>query len=170
MKHKKPLVSLFVKHKKPIVVDADAIKVIGNNPGLVKNSQIVLTPHTGEFNELTGIKLSNDLKDRKKNVEKWAESLDVTIVLKGSIDIISNGKETKLNDIHNEAMTVGGTGDVLAGIIGGLLSKKISPFNASRIGVFIAGSAGNIAFEKRSYGLIATDIIEEIPIVLKKYL
>lgn len=164
------IVGLFVKHKKPIVVDADAIKVIGNNPGLVKNSQTVLTPHTGEFNELTGIKLSNDLKDRKKNVEKWAESLGVTIVLKGSIDIISNGKETKLNDIHNEAMTVGGTGDVLAGIIGGLLSKKISPFNASRIGVFIAGSAGNIAFEKRSYGLIATDIIEEIPIVLKKYL
>ena len=65
---------------------------------------------------------------------------------------------------------VGGTGDVLAGIIGGLLSKKISPFNASRIGIFISGSAGNNAFEKRSYGLIATDIIEEIPIVLKKYL
>ena len=164
------IVSLFVKHKKPIVIDADAIKVIGKKPGLVKDSQIVLTPHTGEFNELTGIKLSNDLQDRKENVEKWAENLGVTIVLKGPIDIISNGGETKLNDIHNEAMTVGGTGDVLAGIIGGLLSKKISPFNASRIGIFISGSAGNAAFEKRSYGLIATDIIEEIPFVLKKYL
>ncbi len=67
-------------------------------------------------------------------------------------------------------MTVGGTGDVLAGIIGALLAKKVEPFNAARIGVFINGAAGNLAFNKKSYGLIATDIIEEIPTVLKKYL
>ena len=90
--------------------------------------------------------------------------------MKGPIDIISNGEEIKLNEIHNQAMTVGGTGDVLAGIIGSLLSKNIEPFNAARIGVFINGSAGNNAFKKHSYGLIATDIIHEIPNVLKKYL
>jgi NAD(P)H-hydrate epimerase len=67
-------------------------------------------------------------------------------------------------------MTVGGTGDVLAGIIGALLSKGVEPFNAARIGVFINGVAGNNAFKKRLYGLIATDIIDEIPEVLKKYL
>ncbi|MCK4902121.1 MAG: bifunctional ADP-dependent NAD(P)H-hydrate dehydratase/NAD(P)H-hydrate epimerase, partial [Thermoplasmatales archaeon] len=89
---------------------------------------------------------------------------------KGPIDIISNGQETKLNDIHNESMTVGGTGDVLAGIIGALLSKGVEPFNAARAGIFINGAAGNLAFKKHSYGLIATDLIEEIPEVLKKYL
>jgi len=67
-------------------------------------------------------------------------------------------------------MTVGGTGDVLAGIVGALLSKGVKPFDAARIGAFLNGAAGNIAFEKKSYGLIATDIIEEIPRVLKKYL
>jgi len=67
-------------------------------------------------------------------------------------------------------MTVGGTGDVLAGIVGALLSKGVEPFNAARIGAFLNGAAGNIAFEKKSYGLVATDIIEEIPHVLKKYL
>jgi NAD(P)H-hydrate epimerase len=67
-------------------------------------------------------------------------------------------------------MTVGGTGDVLAGIVGALLSKGVEPFNAARMGVFVNGAAGNIAYEKYSYGLIATDIIEEIPTVLKKYL
>jgi NAD(P)H-hydrate epimerase len=67
-------------------------------------------------------------------------------------------------------MTVGGTGDVLAGIIGALLSKDVEPFNAARMGAFLNGAAGNASFKKRSYGLIATDIIEEIPQILKKYL
>ncbi len=164
------IVNLFVKNKKPITIDADAIKVIGKNPHLIKNSQAVLTPHTGEFKELTGIKLSNNLDERKENVELWAEKLGATIILKGHVDVISNGKETKYNDIHNEAMTVGGTGDVLAGIIGALLSKGAEPFNAARMGAFINGVAGNAAFHKRAYGLIATDLIEEIPHVLKKYL
>ena len=164
------IIALFVKNKKPIVIDADAIKAIGKNPALIKNSKSVITPHAGEFKELTGIKLSNKLDERKKNVKKWAQKLGVTILLKGSIDIISNGKETKLNDVHNKGMTVGGTGDVLAGIIGALLSKDVEPFNAARIGIFINGAAGNNAFKKRSYGLIATDVIDEIPEILKKYL
>jgi NAD(P)H-hydrate epimerase len=161
---------LYVKNKKSIIIDADAIQVVGNSPDIIRNSKMVITPHSGEFKELTGVKLSDTLEDRKKHVKNWAKKLGVTIVLKGPIDIISNGVEIKLNDVHNEAMTVGGTGDVLAGIIGGLLSKGVEPFNASRMGVFINGFAGNMAFKKRSYGLVSTDIIDEIPNVLKKYL
>lgn len=164
------ILQLFVKNKKSIIIDADAIQVVGNNPDIIRNSKMVITPHSGEFKELTGVKLSDSLEDRKKHVKNWAKKLGVTIVLKGSIDIISNGVEIKLNDVHNEAMTVGGTGDVLAGIIGGLLSKDVEPFNAARMGVFINGFAGNMAFKKRSYGLVSTDIIDEIPNVLKKYL
>jgi len=164
------IIDFFVKNKKPMVIDADAIKVLGNKPQINKNSQIVVTPHSGEFKELTGVKLSSNINERKKIVETWAKKLGVTILLKGPIDIISNGKETKLNDIHNESMTVGGTGDVLAGIVGALLSKGVEPFNAARAGIFINGEAGNYAYKKRSYGLIATDIIDEIPNVLRKYL
>lgn len=159
-----------VKSKKAMVIDADAIKVVGKKPEIIKESVTVITPHAQEFKELTGEKLDNTVETRKKIVKKWAKKLNVTILLKGPIDIISNGYDLKLNDIHNQAMTVGGTGDILAGIIGSLLSKKVEPYNAARIGAFINGSAGNLAFKKRSYGLIATDIIEEIPNVLKKYL
>ena len=158
------------KNNKKMVIDADAIQVVGKKPGIVKYSQTVITPHAGEFKELTNVKLDNNLEHRKKKVEEWAKRLGVTILLKGPTDIISDGIETKLNDVHNQAMTVGGTGDVLAGIVGALLSKGAEPFNAARIGAFLNGAAGNIAFEKKSYGLIATDIIEEIPRVLKKYL
>lgn len=164
------IIQKCVKLKKAMVIDADAIKIVGQKPNIIKNSQTVITPHAGEFNELTEQKLDDDLENRKKIVKHWAKKLGVTILLKGPTDIISNGKDIKLNDIHNPAMTVGGTGDVLAGIIGSLLSKNVNSFNAARIGVFINGAAGNNAFKKRSYGLIATDIIDEIPTVLKKYL
>jgi len=166
----KEIIKLFVKNQKPIVIDADAIKVVSKYKEIIKTSKTVITPHAGEFKELTGVKLSNDLDERKKHVKEWAKKLGTVIALKGPVDIISDGTEIKLNDIHNEAMTVGGTGDVLAGIIGALLSKGVEPFNAARIGIFINGEAGNFAFKKRSYGLVATDVIDEIPNVLKKYL
>jgi len=164
------IIKFFVKSKKSIVVDADAIKVVGKNPGIIKNSKTVLTPHTGEFKELTGVSLSDRLDERVGKTKLWAKKIDATIILKGPIDVISNGDLVKLNDAHNQAMTVGGTGDVLAGVTGALVSKGVEPFNAARIAVFLNGYAGNIAFEKKSYGLISTDIIEQIPSVLKKFL
>ena len=163
------IISIFVEKDKPIVIDADAIKVIGKHPDLIKKSRTIITPHSGEFKELTSKKLTDDLLIRTKYVKKYAKDLGSTILLKGPIDVISNGKQVKLNDVHNQAMTVGGTGDVLAGIIAGLISKGVNPYNAARMGIFLNGFAGNLAFKKRSYGLIATDIIEEIPNVLKKF-
>jgi ADP-dependent NAD(P)H-hydrate dehydratase / NAD(P)H-hydrate epimerase len=164
------IIKFFVKSKKSIVIDADAIKIVGKNPSIIKNSKTIITPHTGEFNELTGVKLSSNINERSKKTKDWAKKLGTTIVLKGHIDVISNGKIIKLNDVHNQAMTVGGTGDVLAGITGALVSKGVKPFNAARIAVFLNGSAGNLAFKKKSFGLISTDVIEEIPNVLRKYL
>lgn len=67
-------------------------------------------------------------------------------------------------------MTVGGTGDVLTGVVAGLMAQKASPFAAARIGAFTAGLAGDLAFEEKSYGLLATDVIEKIPFVLRRYL
>lgn len=159
-----------INQKKPLVIDADAIKPVGEQLGIIENSKTIITPHAQEFKELTGIDLSKDIDDKIRIVKKWANELGVTILLKGFIDILSDGKDVKLNKIHNEAMTVGGTGDVLAGIIGALLSKGIEPFNVVRIAAFLNGEAGNEAFNKKSYGLLATDVIEEIPTVFKRYL
>lgn len=147
----------------PMVIDADAIQSNVEGEG-------VITPHAGEFEELTGIGLPKENKKRCDIVKEWAGKLGMTILLKGTIDIISDGKRVKMNKVHNVGMTVGGTGDVLSGIVGALLSKGAESFNAARMGAFINGMGGNMAFNKYSYGMLATDIIDEIPIVLKKYL
>jgi hydroxyethylthiazole kinase-like uncharacterized protein yjeF len=164
------LVKQIISQKKPLVLDADAIKPVGENLSIIKNSTAVVTPHVGEFKKLTGITLSQDLDIRIAAVKEWAANIGVTIFLKGFIDVLSDGNKIKQNKVHNEAMTVGGTGDVLAGIIAALLSKGVRPFEAVRIAAFLNGEAGNEAFQKKSYGLLATDIIDEIPTVLKKYL
>jgi len=164
------IVEIAVNQDKPLVIDADAIKPVGEQLDAIKNSRTVVTPHKEEFRKLTGIVLPKDTDNMVKTVQEWAKKLGISIFLKGHVDILSNGRKTKLNKIHNAAMTVGGTGDVLAGIIGALLSKDIEPFNAIRIAAFLNGKAGNNVFDKKSYGLLATDIIEELPCVLKKYL
>ncbi len=165
-----PLVERILHEKKPLVLDADAIKPVGRHLSIIKDTPTIITPHVGEFKKLTGIALSQDLDLRITMVKEWAKKIGATIFLKGYIDILSDGFSVKQNKVHNEAMTVGGTGDVLAGILGALLSKGVRPFDAVRVAAFLNGEAGNEAFLKKSYGLLATDIIDEIPNVLKKYL
>jgi len=164
------ILKIVIEQNKPLVIDADAIKPVGEHLEIIKNSNTVVTPHSGEFKKLTGSDVPKTIDDRIKITQTWAEKLGIAIFLKGYVDILSDGERTKINEIHNEAMTVGGTGDVLAGIIGALLSKGVKPFNAMRIAAFLNGEAGNEGFKKKSYGLLATDIIEEIPVILKKYL
>ena len=164
------IIKLIIEKEKPFVIDADAIEPVGENLDIIESSKAVITPHVGEFRKLTGRNLPTDIKIRSEIVKEWAEKLNVSIFLKSFVDIICDAKRLKLNDIHNEAMTVGGTGDVLAGIIGAFLSKQVDSFNAMRMAAFINGKAGNECFNRKSYGLLATDIIDEIPAVLNKYL
>jgi len=157
--------SIFLGKK--VVVDADAISCLQSRNC---RGNVVITPHAGEFKELTGISLPKDMDERKDIVMKEAKKLHATILLKGSIDVITDGNVVKLNKIHNQAMTVGGTGDVLSGICGAMLSKGVKPYDAARIAAFINGMAGNYAFEKKGYGMVATDLLQEIPEVLKNFL
>jgi len=101
---------------------------------------------------------------------KLAKKTNSIILLKGKTDMISDGEKIRFNNTGCAAMTSAGTGDVLSGIVAGLLSKGMSRFDAAALGAFISGKAGEFAFEEKSYGLIATDIIETIPKVLKEYL
>ena len=154
----------------PFVIDADGITALKDHQNLFKNATSIITPHAREFQTFTGEPLHDALNDQVQQVQSWAKKLNIGFFVKGPIDIISDGTISKLNLIHNEAMTVGGTGDVLAGVITGLLSKKTTVINAMRIAGFINGYAGNLAFEKFSYGMCATDVIDHIPHVLKRYL
>ncbi len=155
----------FIKRtSKPCVVDADAIKVL-KRKRLGKN--FVLTPHDYEFYSMSGEKPRHDLTGRIKMVEKFAGKIHSIILLKGAVDIISNGRETFLNRTGNPYMTTGGTGDVLTGVCGGLLAQGVPPFRAACAAAYITGKAGDFAAKKKGPGLVATDVIESIPKVIK---
>jgi NAD(P)H-hydrate epimerase len=99
-----------------------------------------------------------------------AEAIDFTILLKGRIDVIADSRRCKLNRTGNAGMSVGGTGDVLAGQVVGLLSRGIDPFNAARIAAYVNGAAGDLAYLTLGFSLLATDVIDRIPFVLKQQL
>jgi len=158
------------KCDRPLVIDADAIGACGAKPQILRGKVGVITPHAGEFKKLTGRSVPTDDQNAKMEmVEDAASRLRMTIVLKGAIDVISDGSSVKLNRTGNNAMTVGGTGDVLTGSIAGILAQKTTPFVAGRIGAFVVGLAGDLAFEEKSYGMLATDVVEKIPFVLRRY-
>ncbi|NIO22211.1 MAG: NAD(P)H-hydrate dehydratase [Candidatus Aenigmarchaeota archaeon] len=160
-KETRKFVTKFIeKIRKPCVIDADAIKAL-KKKRLGEN--FVLTPHAYEFYHISGEKPKYDITGRAKVVEKFAKKINSTILLKGAIDIISDGKRTALNKTGNPYMTTGGTGDVLTGICGSLLAQKIPPFKAACASAYITGKAGDVAVKKKKQGLLATDIIESIP-------
>lgn len=155
--------------QKPVVIDADAIRAVGHNRRVLKGLRGVVTPHAGEFTLLTGEKLPDDVEGRSKAVRSWAKRLDMTILLKGQLDIVSDGNMLKLNRTGNPGMTVGGTGDVLTGIVGGLLARKLSPFNAARIGAITNGYSGDLAFAELGYSIGPMDVACKITDTLKKF-
>jgi len=161
----------FIKFcQKPLVIDADAIKPVASNLEVLKKHTGVITPHAGEFKILSGEKIQPDLEKRTEQVRAFAQKIGFTILQKGNIDIISDGEKIKLNRTGNPAMTVGGTGDVLAGLAGAMLSKGVTPFNSARIAAFTNGMAGDLTFRDLGYSLMSTDIIERIPTIISWFL
>ncbi len=145
------------KTKKPVVVDGDALHAI--SPSNIKKN-FLLTPHGTEFKALFGLNAT------KKNVEKFAKKHNCTILLTHSKDIISNGKITKENWTGNPYMTVGGTGDILAGICSSLLAQGASPLDAACVAAYINGRAGDLASRSKKQALMASDILAYIEKVL----
>ena len=154
------------KKAKPLLLDADGINAFSTFKRPLKNP-VIFTPHAEEFKRLSGINLPEKIEDRVKEVRKLASELNAVILLKGETDIIGDSKKIKLNNTGNPGMTVGGTGDILSGIIGGLLAKKNDPFEAAVAGAFVNGAAGDFAVNKLGYHLIATDLLDWIPYVFE---
>jgi len=150
----------------PCVIDADAIHAI-DKKGFIKRN-FVLTPHSNEFFMLTGIQPESDIERRTVLVKNVATQLGCVIALKGHFDVISDGMRTAINNTGNPYMTVGGTGDTLTGICGALLARGVDPFEAACAACFINGMAGNLAAKKYGEGLMASDLIDEIPNVIKR--
>lgn len=152
----------------PVVIDADAIHAVAKNPSVIAGKNFLFTPHTYEFFILTKKEVQNlPLEEKIKIVEEAACRLQTTILLKGPVDIISNGKETAVSKTGNYYMTKGGTGDTLAGIAGALMARGVSPFLAGQAAAYINGKAGEAAAQKLKESLTATDLIEAIAEVIK---
>lgn len=149
------------EYTKPMVIDADGLNALGNDFAFGSRN-IVLTPHSKEYERLGGTPKSYE------SVRNFAKTHGCTVLLKGPTDIVSDGNRIRFNSTGCPAMTGAGTGDVLSGIVAGLLSKKMDTFDAACLGAYISGKAGESAFGDYSYGLIATDIIDRIPGILPR--
>lgn len=155
---------------RPLVIDADALKAAGEEPDCLRGRGGVVTPHHGEFEALTGERVPEDLGEAKEVVRQQARRLGFTFLVKGQVDIVSDGQRTKVVRGGNPGMTVGGTGDVLTGVVAGLMAKGAKPFDAARMGAFANKMAGEFAFREKSYGLTARDVAAKVPQVLVEFL
>lgn len=167
---------LATKIKKPVVLDADALKQV--EMSLIKNRKdIILTPHIFEFksffNVSDDLKLDLDSYDFKRvdeNITKFQQitrQIKGTVIVKGQHDLILSGTKFRINKSGNSGMTVGGTGDALAGITTSLLSQNLNAFDSACLGVFINGLAGEEAFKEKGNGFSATDLVSYIGNVIK---
>lgn len=150
-----------------LVIDADAL--VPEVINVLKGKEVVLTPHAGEFMRLFGSEVEDNDEQRLNIVQEMARENDLTILLKGTTDVISDGKVHSINRSGNPAMTVGGTGDVLAGIIAALMARGMKPFQAAISGAYINGKAGELAYENLGFSVLATDLIDQIPILMKRF-
>jgi len=155
---------------KPMVIDADAITVVAKDLSILKGKSGILTPHAGEFKRLTGVPLPMDPESRMDQAKQLAMQTGMTVLLKGKVDVISCADRVKLNRTGNAGMSVGGTGDVLAGIAGGLLARDVKPFDAARLAAFVNGTAGDIAYEELGYCFLATDVADRIPRAVRAFI
>ncbi len=156
----------------PTVIDADALNALEDQPSILleASAPLILTPHHGEFKRVFGFDPGESTSDRKKAAQEMAEKNGVFIVLKGNRTIVAkpDGK-VFVNSTGNPGMATAGSGDVLTGIIAGLLGLQKDIFETVCFAVYVHGLAGDIAAQKMGQtSLIARDILESLPAAFKK--
>ena len=148
--------------KGPVVVDADGITMLASCPELIKERKYptILTPHEGEFRRLN-IAIE---EERLTGAIIAARELGCIILRKGHETVITDGKDYYINPTGNPGMAVGGSGDVLAGILVSLLGQGIEPMKASACAAWLHGASGDRCAEKLGqYGMLPTDMVSELP-------
>ncbi|MCF7847972.1 MAG: NAD(P)H-hydrate dehydratase [Kiritimatiellales bacterium] len=163
---------LLNESRVPLVLDADAIAVLANHTDEISAAQcpLILTPHPGEFAMLFGLKVEDVQADRLGMAHMAAAKLNAVMVLKGAGTVVAApGKTAAINMTGNPGMASGGSGDVLAGMVGALAGQGIGLFEAACAAVWLHGRAGDLAAaEKSQAGLIAPDLIDKIPDALRE--
>ena len=155
----------------PILLDADALNAVSKDVSILDNhkQQIVLTPHIGEMARLTGLDTQYIKQNKQLVATEFAKKHNLVIHLKDSQSITTDGNNVATNTSGTPAMAKGGSGDLLAGIIGGLLARGISPFDATFAGAYIAGKAAEKAVEQSNeYSLLPSDTAKEVAFVVSE--
>ncbi|WP_457752520.1 NAD(P)H-hydrate dehydratase [Thermococcus sp.] len=153
--------------EKPMVIDADGLKAVAEDLRVLKGKTFVLTPHAGEFKALFDVKLPESLLGRAELVKEKAKEIGGVILLKGSYDVISDGRTWKYNKTGNRGMTTGGTGDVLAGLVAALLALGNEPLGAASVGAFLNGLAGDFVKEEMGENFTALEVAKKVPMAVK---
>lgn len=165
------LYELLMNAEVPMVVDADALNILSNNIELLRTSsvQIIMTPHMKEMSRLIQRPVEEIAKNRFVIAREFAKKMQVTLVLKDAKSIATNGgQQTYMNLAGNNGMSTGGSGDVLAGIIAGMLAGGLTLADAARMGTYVHCRAGDLAAEhKGNYAMLASDIISYIGEVMR---
>ena len=150
----------------PVVLDADGINVISGHKDILRGRKhpTILTPHDGEFARLGG----TIGEDRMEAAKILAQELGCIVLLKGHRTCITDGEMGYRNETGNPGMAVGGSGDVLSGIIVSLLGQGIAPLEAAAVGAWLHGAAGDLCAEELGqYGMLPTDMLQKLPRLLK---
>jgi len=152
--------------KCPVVLDADGINVLAAHKDILRGRAYptILTPHDGEFSRLGGI----PGEDRMASAAAMARDLGCILLLKGHRTCITDGVTGYVNHTGNPGMAVGGSGDVLAGILVSLLGQGIAPLEAAAVAAWLHGAAGDLCADKLGqYGMLPTDMLEALPRLMK---
>lgn len=156
----------------PLVIDADGVNALAGSADLLKKAKapVVMTPHPGEMARLLGVSTDEVQKDRIGIASDFAAKFGVTVALKGAGTVIATPRgEVFINTTGNPGMASGGTGDVLTGMIGGLLAQGYGPTEAACLAVYLHGLAGDLAAEEKGEaGMTAGDVIGKIPEAMKQ--
>ena len=156
----KKLFSVAFATDLPLVLDADGLNFLAENPA--RRDRWILTPHPGEAARLLGCSVAQIEQDRLTAVKELQLIFGGVVVLKGAGTLICDGKRTYIANVGNPGMASGGMGDVLSGIIGGLLAQGLDLLQATMLAVCIHGMAGDLAAEKGERGLLASDLFPYI--------
>ena len=155
--------------KTPLILDADALNLISKNPSFLKYIKgAIITPHALEFSRLSGYSVEDILASTSDLAYEYAKKYSLICVLKDHNTVVSDGSERiYINNTGNNGMSTAGSGDVLAGILAGLVAQsKNASLDIAALGVYIHGLCGDVAARRLSqYSVIASDLIDALPIV-----
>ena len=158
----------------PVLLDADALTNLAGTGALAgRSSPTVITPHAGELGRLLGVGAKEVSAHRLRSAREAAQAYGCSVLLKGSDTLVAEGERVAVNSTGDVALATAGTGDVLSGVIGALLSRGMDACEAARAGAWVHGRAAEIWLEDTSLpaeSMIATDLLDYIPVALGELL